>query len=62
MLLQEIKEAHDQIVKDAKELPEDIPSFDDEGAQIQLENAATDVSVPDDTHIKQNSETNKSAI
>ncbi|SMR48777.1 unnamed protein product [Zymoseptoria tritici ST99CH_1E4] len=42
-VIKEIKEAHDQIVKEAKELPNDIPSFDDEGAQIQLENAATDI-------------------
>ncbi|KAI5359113.1 hypothetical protein Slin15195_G067430 [Septoria linicola] len=41
--LKEIKETHDQIVKEAKELPSDIPDVYDEGAQLDLKNAAGDV-------------------
>ncbi|CZT15269.1 uncharacterized protein RCC_01133 [Ramularia collo-cygni] len=39
----EIKQAHDDIVKEAKELPNDIPDVDDDGAQLELKNAAGDI-------------------
>lgn len=41
---QEIKQAHDDIVKEAKEIPNDIPDVYDDGAQLELKNAAGDVS------------------
>ncbi|EMF14985.1 uncharacterized protein SEPMUDRAFT_146987 [Sphaerulina musiva SO2202] len=41
--LQEIKQTHDALIKDAKELPSDIPDVYDEGAQADLKNAAGDV-------------------
>jgi len=42
-LFKEIKEAHDDIVKEAKEIPNDIPDVYDDGAQLELKNAAGDV-------------------
>lgn len=44
-LVQEIKQTHDALIKEAKELPSDIPDVYDEGAQADLKNAAGDVSL-----------------
>ncbi|CAK1361120.1 hypothetical protein CB0940_03474 [Cercospora beticola] len=41
--LKEIKEAHDELLKESKKLPTDVVDVDDESAQADLKNAANDV-------------------
>ncbi|KAM3423323.1 hypothetical protein BST61_g762 [Cercospora zeina] len=41
--LKEIKEAHDDLLKESKKLPTETVDVDDESAQADLKNAATDV-------------------
>ncbi|KAF2212968.1 hypothetical protein CERZMDRAFT_83906 [Cercospora zeae-maydis SCOH1-5] len=40
--MKEIKEAHDELLKESKKLPTDVVDVDDESAQADLKNAATD--------------------